>query len=110
MMGGTTGYYWKDMAAHPVAGYLENLDKPILVFQGEKDFQVSVEKDFEGFRQILGDRPNATLKVYPGLNHVFTTSAAKGTLKDYAVPGTVDSGLMDDVAAWIHAVDRGGDS
>lgn len=110
MMGGTTGYYFKDMEAHPPSNYLPQMTKPIFVFQGEKDFQVKVDKDFEPFHELLADNPQAKLKVYPGLNHVFTTSHQYGTLKDYKVAGHVDEGLMDEVAAWIHAVDEGSTS
>jgi len=105
LIGGVSGYYLKDMEANLPAKYLTGIDKPVLVFQGDKDFQVSVEKDFEGFRQILDGNPNATLKIYPGLNHVFTDSVATGTIKDYKVPSKVDAHLMDDVASWIHSVE-----
>ena len=110
MMGGTTGYYFKDMEAHPPSRYLKGIEKPVYVFQGAEDFQVRVEKDFAGFVELLAENPHATLKVYPGLNHVFTDSHAHGTIKDYKVAKKVDAGMLDDVAAWIHAVADDADS
>jgi dienelactone hydrolase len=104
LFGGTTAYYFLEMERNPPSTYLADIDKPVFVFQGDKDFHVSVEKDFEGFREILGDNPHATFKVYSGLNHAFTTSVATGTIKDYKVPGKVDTRVTDDIADWIHAL------
>jgi len=101
LFGQTRAYYFKEMEAHPAGQYLEALTKPVLIFQGDKDFQVYPDKDFEGYRQLLEGRPNVTLKLYPGLNHVFTESCKTKTIKDYATPGTVDSRVTDDIASWI---------
>jgi pimeloyl-ACP methyl ester carboxylesterase len=49
VMGGTTLYYFKEMGEHSVADYLATTKKPMLIVQGEKDFQVSVEKDFNEY-------------------------------------------------------------
>ena len=40
MGNGTTLYYFKEMGEHPAADYLRDLQKPMLIMQGEKDFQV----------------------------------------------------------------------
>lgn len=44
-----------------------------------------------------------TLKLYPGLNHVYTDSHATRTIKDYEVPGKVDTHVTDNIAEWILA-------
>ena len=41
----TTLYYFKEMGEHPASGYLLATVKPILIMQGEKDFQATAEKD-----------------------------------------------------------------
>ncbi|MFB9827438.1 hypothetical protein ACFFMO_06150 [Lederbergia wuyishanensis] len=38
------------MGEHPPSNYLNTLEKPVLILQGEKDFQVSIEKDFNGYK------------------------------------------------------------
>jgi len=103
-LGGSRAYYFKEMEAHPASVYLEAMDKPIFVFQGDKDFQVNPSKDFEGYRELLGNRPKATLKLYPGINHVLTDSHATGTAKDYKVPGIVSPQITNDIAAWIMSI------
>ena len=104
VIGSTRAYYFKEMEAHPASLYLERTDKPVFVFQGDKDFQVYPSKDFEGYKRLLEDRPNAKLKLYPGINHVLTDSHKTGTQKDYNVPGTVASEITDDIAEWIWSI------
>ena len=44
--GGTTLYYFKEMGQPTVAQWLERTHKPMLIMQGEKDFQVKAHVDF----------------------------------------------------------------
>lgn len=48
-------YYLKEMGGHTSTIYLRTLKKPVLILQGDKDFQISVEKDFEGYKKLLED-------------------------------------------------------
>jgi len=106
-VGGTTYYYKKEMASKPARNYLENSDKPVLVMHGERDVQVSLKKDFEAYKEILVNHPDATFKLYPGLGHVFTktenTQVSKA-LKDFKRPGqTVEPVVIKDIAEWVIA-------
>ena len=74
MGGGITLYYFKEMGEHPASMYLNNLDKPVLIMQGEKDFQATVEKDFNAYKELLKDKTNVTFKLYETLNHAFVQS------------------------------------
>ncbi len=95
------------MGAHPALDYLRVLTKPVLILQGGKDFQVSVEKDFGAYQTALGDKSNVTFRLYPELNHLFMP-AVYGTIlkarKEYRVPQHVDPQVIADIAAWIDAV------
>ena len=97
-------YYLKEWGEKPAANYLKDLTKPIFVTQGEKDVHVSVENDFNMYKEILGDRPNVTYKLYPGLNHLFMP-AIYGTInkvmKEYKVPQKVEDFVIDDLADWV---------
>lgn len=97
-------WYLKDMQQHPVKAYLCQTSKPIFVLQGDKDVQVSIEKDFSEYQEILKNHSNAKCKLYPGLNHLLM-KAIYGTIKDvleeYKVPQTVDGIVLKDVAEWI---------
>jgi len=97
-------WYLKEMAEHPVADYLRATEKPVLILHGEKDFQVTVEKDLALYREICAGKPNVSFKVYAGLNHLFMKSIY-GNLKDfkkeYKVPQKVDPRVLDDIAGFI---------
>ena len=77
----TMAYYLKEMGEHPSVDYLNRLDKPVFILQGEKDFQTSIENDFNGYKKLLGDRRNVTFTLYPDLNHLFMPSVYGEILK-----------------------------
>ena len=100
-------YYLKEMGEHPSTNYLKALDKPVLILQGDKDFQVSLEKDFDGYKKILGDTRNVTFKLYPNLNHLFMPSVFGEILKakkEYKVAQRIDKQVIKDVSEWILSV------
>ncbi|WEG14832.1 alpha/beta fold hydrolase [Pullulanibacillus sp. KACC 23026] len=100
-------FYLKEMGEHPSTDYLEVLTKPLLILQGEKDFQVSVEKDFNGYRKLLEDKSNVTFKLYPNLNHAFMPSVygeVRKAKKEYKVAQHMDHQVIADIANWIFSV------
>ena len=102
--GGTTLYYFKEMGSHPPADYLRALEKPILVMQGGKDFQVRADKDFAAYRELLNGKPNAAFRLYPNLNHAFVpaiyTDIAKAK-QEYNVERHIGEDVIADLAGWI---------
>jgi dienelactone hydrolase len=108
-MGGITALYYKDMGKKRVSEYLESSTKPVLVMHGEADFQVSVEKDFNEYKRILQNHPNASFKLYPNLNHTFMQSVCgeiKTAKKEYSKPQNVPDYVTTDMAEWINKIGR----
>jgi dienelactone hydrolase len=102
--GGTTLYYFKEMGEHRATDYLEKLEKPILIMQGEKDFQATVEKDFRAYQEILADKDHVTFQLYDGLNHVFVASIYGQLMKakkEYNVEQHIGENVIEDIAQWI---------
>ncbi|MFC4799245.1 alpha/beta hydrolase family protein [Neobacillus sp. GCM10023253] len=100
-------YYLKEMGEHPSIHYLKDLDKPVLIMQGEKDVQSTVEDDFEAYKKQLDQKPNVTFKLYPNLNHLFMPAIYGNILKvqkEYKVAQKVESQVFKDIADWIHSV------
>jgi dienelactone hydrolase len=96
--------YWKSLdALRPDKLLADAPDLPALVLQGGRDYQVT-EADFDLFRRALDGRANATLKLYPDLNHGFLTGEGKATPAEYEKPGFVDLRVIDDVSGWISAL------
>ena len=102
--GGTTLYYFKDMGQPTVAQWLERTHKPMLIMQGEKDFQVKAHVDFAMYRELLFDRDNVTFKLYPGLNHAFVPArfdSIADAKKEFTPERHIGSEVLDDIAGWI---------
>ncbi|MCM3570527.1 S9 family peptidase [Neobacillus mesonae] len=100
-------YYLKEMGEHPSADYLREMDKPILILQGERDAQSSVEKDFNEYKNLLADKPNVTSKLYPNLNHLFMPAIYGEILKvkkEYKIPQHVDQQVIHDISDWILSI------
>lgn len=105
--GGVTMYYFKEMGEHPASDYLAKLDKPMLIMQGGKDFQVKADRDFALYQELLRDKPNVTFRLYENLNHVFVPSVYGKISKakqEYSVEQHIGEDVIADIAGWIKAV------
>lgn len=105
MGGGTTLYYFKEMGEHPASDYLTVCDKPILILQGEKDFQATAEKDFAAYKQLLARKENVTFRLYENLSHAFVPSVYGDILKakqEYNVEQHISEEVIADIANWIN--------
>lgn len=104
MGGGVTLYYFKEMGDPPVEFYLRSLTKPILVMQGEKDFQVRADTDFRLYKEILADHPDASCILYEKLNHAFVPSVYGSISKakqEYGIEQHIGENVIADIARWI---------
>ena len=107
MGGGVTLYYFKEMGEPTVESYLKSTEKPILVMQGERDFQVKADTDFRMYKEILADHPDATFILYENLNHAFVPSVYGSLLKakqEYAKEQHIGEDVISDIARWIWRV------
>jgi dienelactone hydrolase len=105
MGGGTTLYYFKEMGEHAAPDYLAACEKPILIMQGEKDFQATAEKDFAAYQQLLAGKENVSFRLYSGLNHAFVPSVFGDIMKakqEYAVEQHIGEEVILGIADWIH--------
>jgi dienelactone hydrolase len=92
--------YWKDLDAYQPAQVAATLRIPMLILQGERDYQVT-QADLEGWRRALRGRSDVTIKSYPTLNHLFMAGEGKATPVEYERPGKVAEFVLDDIANWI---------
>ena len=102
--GGTTLYYFKEMGQNSAPKYLEKLEKPILVMQGAKDFQVKVDRDYEMYQELLAEKPNASFKLYDNLNHCFVLAIYEDISKakqEYKPERHIGEDVIGDIAEWI---------
>ncbi|MEJ7692430.1 alpha/beta fold hydrolase [Daejeonella sp.] len=92
--------YWIDINNYDQLASAKKLTKKVLVLQGERDFQVSVQ-DYNIWRTALAANKNVSFKLYPDLNHLLTPQKERGTGLQYRTPANVSPKLIDDIAIWI---------
>jgi dienelactone hydrolase len=99
---GAPASYWRDLRKYDPAGLAARLKTPLLVLQGERDYQVTLT-DFKLWSKALERRKNVCLKTYPALNHLFMEGKGKGksTPAEYDQPGHVARQVVEDIAAWV---------
>ncbi len=107
---GVPASYWLDLRGYQAPAVAATLDLPILVLQGERDYQVTMA-DFALWKKALGTRDDVTLTSLPELNHLMmaaraSTSATPGTEglsgpEEYDVAGHVDEAVIDAIASHI---------
>lgn len=97
---GIPANYWLSLQGYDPVAAAKSLDEPMLILQGESDYQVTMT-DFNLWRAAFEGNANATLKSYPGLNHLFIEGPSPSTPSDYDKPGHIAETVINDVASWI---------
>ncbi|MBU0982576.1 MAG: alpha/beta fold hydrolase [candidate division Zixibacteria bacterium] len=94
--------YWLDLRYYAPVDVAAQLELPMLIIQGARDYQVTIE-DFGIWASTLEGRDNATLTLYPTLNHLMISGSGKSKPSEYTTPGHVDKQVIEDIAGWIQA-------
>ncbi len=94
--------YWLDLRGYDPAEAAKDLQQPLLILQGERDYQVTL-KDFERWKQALESKPQVKFILYPSLNHLFMDGKGLSTPTEYSTPGNVAESVVTDIASWIQA-------
>lgn len=97
---GAPASYWLDLKGYNPPEAAKALGRPLLVLQGERDYQVTVD-NLEAWKKALGDRKDVTFKSYPRLNHLFIEGEGASGPAEYQKPGHVAETVVADVAGWI---------
>ena len=98
---GAPASYWLDIRAYDPAALAATLGKPMLILQGGRDYQVTVDDDLARWRAALDGRAEVTIKVYPDFNHLFTAGSGPSTPAEYEPAQHVDPAVIADVAQWL---------
>lgn len=100
MIMGAFAPYWKWLAAYDAIQAGEKLVQPVLVLQGEEDYQVSMV-DFNLWEKAFSDKENWTMKSFPGLTHAFTAGQKAEGASVYYHDEKVDKQVIQDIADFI---------
>lgn len=82
---------------------LEALSVPVLAFYGGKDVQVSAQQSVPVLRELFADKADATVQVFPNLNHLMQP-AITGGFEEYAqIETTLSPAVLELVTSWLKA-------
>ena len=97
---GVYAAYWKWLAAYDILGAAGEITKPVLLLQGEEDYQVTA-KDFGIWKAAVGEKENWRMISYPGLTHTFVPGEKSEGSAVYAREGKVQENVIGDIASFI---------
>lgn len=92
--------YWAFANVYKPVEVAAGLALPMLILQGERDYQVTME-DFGLWRLGLLRNKNAFFKSYPKLNHLLQEGSGKATPFEYYRESPVAGYVIEDIASFI---------
>ena len=94
--------YLLDLRDYDPVATAKSLDLPMLILQGGRDYQVTVEDDFARWQQTFADSEDVELKQYPDLNHIFMVGEGMATPEEYMRDsGSFSPEVIADIVRWI---------
>ena len=93
--------YWYSLNQIDTPIIVKDIDIPIFIAQGSKDFQVYADIDYMAWKELLKAKDNVTFRLYDNLNHLFMTTNGRMDTTEYNIKGTVEQKVIDDIAKWI---------
>ena len=103
---GVWSAYWKWLAAYDILAAAEEIRQPVLLLQGEEDYQVTME-DYAIWQEKLGAKKNWTMISYPGLTHCFVPGKKAEGGAVYTREENVSDDVMQDIADFIGQTEAG---
>jgi len=100
---GATARYFYHLDEYDVVAAISKLKIPVLILQGKKDYQTTVEKNFKILKEELSDKKNIRFKLYENLDHLFMYTEGISKPEDYEKFRNVDEEVIEDIAQWILA-------
>ena len=75
------------------------LGKPMLIVQGGRDYQATVDDDLSRWQAALGSRPDVTIRVYDADNHLFFPGSGPSSPEEYEPAQHMDPEVIAGIAA-----------
>jgi uncharacterized protein len=99
---GAPASYWLDLRDYDPAELAATLGRPMLILQGGRDYQVTVDDDLARWKAALDGRAGVTFRVYPALNHLFAPGRGPSSPAEYQPAQHVDAAVVADIASWCN--------
>lgn len=102
VMASAPQYFTGTMESYDCLATARKLSRPMLVMQGERDYQVLMA-DYKLWQQALVGSPLVQFKSYPRLNHLFLEgSGGPSSPIEYNTPGNIPDYVIDDIADFVN--------
>ncbi len=98
---GAPASYWLDLRRYDAFAQARALGKPILLLQGEGDYQVTMNDDFLQWQKQMKSEDAFSARSFSGLSHLFMPAGDPPGPGDYEKPGHVDATVIKELALWI---------
>jgi uncharacterized protein len=92
--------YYYDLDARDEVALARNLNLPILILHGGRDYQV-IDQDIRHWQDGLKGDAKVKVETFPTLNHLFIAGTGKPGPAEYDTPGHVDGAVVGAIASFI---------
>ncbi len=99
-LGGTPASYWLDLQNYDPITEVQNSNKPFLVLQGGRDYQVT-KTDYDLWQSAFDQYSDVHFRFYDNLNHLFMSGTGKSIPDEYQQKNTVDTAVGNDIASFV---------
>lgn len=104
----TPASYWLSLRGYDQVQTLKKSQKPVLILQGERDFQATM-KDFSIWKKALTGKSgivHSQAKSYPLLNYLFLEGVGKSHPAEYTIFDHIPEEVMSDISRWINELTK----
>jgi dienelactone hydrolase len=104
LYGGIHPGYYLSMFRYDEVVTARSIPQPLLLLQGDRDYQVTVEDDLDAWLKGLRGRKGVTVVRFAKANHLFLDGTGPPNPLESYKPGHLDPKLTATIAAWIEKV------
>ncbi len=101
LMLGAPPAYWLDLRDHDPITAARRLQLPMLLLQGERDYQVTLADDYQSWITAFAGVNSFRAQSFPGLSHLFMPAGDPPGPADYQKTGHVDDAVIEAIASWL---------
>jgi uncharacterized protein len=101
LLGGTRPAYYRSALRYNEVATARSIPQPLLLLQGERDYQVTVANDLDVWLKGLKGRKGVTVVEFPKADHLFLDGTGPPTPLEYNKRGHVNPKVISTIAAWI---------
>ncbi len=107
LYGGVGPAYYLSGFGYDEVATARSIPQPLLLLQGDRDYQVTVADDLDVWLRGLRGRRGVTVVQFPDVDHLMLDGSGPPSPADYAKPGHVDPKVIAAIAAWVERVRAG---